>query len=256
MNIGQLPSIREIPTPVASGIAAVTLWEILSLLVGANYFPHLLPVLQDLGLLVRYQAFWSSLLATIIILTSGMAIGLVLSLVFGLLLSISRFIDESFTSSLAFIRCIPAVTLLPVLIATVGANTSSVVLLTTFVVTTKLLIYVSRSFHMTHQEVVDFARSSRLRFSRRVSLIYLPSAISQITTGIQVTAILAFGTVVTCGIAAGTPGIGSALLLAEESAQHERIFSYVIVMGLTGVSVHNLFNLIQIRIKRILRSAV
>lgn len=235
---------------------AIGMWEVLTLIVGKAYFPHLGPVLLDFGVLVTQYSFWVSLLQTVLILTAGLALGFFCAIGAGILLSMNKFVGNSFNPTLVFIRCIPAVTLLPVFIASLGARTVTVIALTTFVVATKLIIYVSRGFHHTHQEIVDYARSARLPLVKRAVTIYLPGSISNIATGLRITAIIAYGTVITCGIAAGTPGIGSSLLLAEEAAGHERIFSYVIVMGVTGIMISRCFDYLQKRANQRLHIAV
>jgi len=82
----------------------------------------------------------------------------------------------------------------------------------------------------------------------KLSAIYLPSVISIAGTGLRLSASRAFGTVIACGIVIGAPGLGQGLLMAESNAQYERVFSYVIILGLLGTSIYSLFNFLENRL--------
>jgi ABC-type nitrate/sulfonate/bicarbonate transport system permease component len=79
----------------------------------------------------------------------------------------------------------------------------------------------------------------------KILLVYLPSTISIVGTGLRLSASRAFGTIVAAGIVAGTPGLGSQMFLAESSANYVRTFSYVVVMGIVGTSVYAIFSAIE-----------
>ena len=65
------------------------------------------------------------------------------------------------------------------------------------------------------------------------------------STGFRLSASRAFGTVIASGIIIGTPGLGRDLLFAESNAEYERVFSYVIVLGIVGTSIYSTFNIIE-----------
>lgn len=232
---------KSIYPSLASISLTVLLWELLSSFVGRQYFPGIWAVLNDVLELLSQSFFWQSLVETLGILSLSLVLGMALSLALGVALSLNKSFGDSFSGLISFVRCIPAVAILPIFIASWGARVTSVVALTVLVVAFKLVTYVIRGFQQAQLELLDYARATRLSLFRKIVAIYLPGSLSSIATGLRVTAILAYGTVVACGVAAGTPGIGSSLLLAEESASHTRVFSYVLVMGFTGVLVNNVF---------------
>ena len=136
---------------------------------------------------------------------------------------------------------------LPLLIASIGASAKTAVILCALVVSLKMVIYVLRGVLETEKEHLEFARIYHLTFASRIFSIYLPSLISVVSTGFRLSASRAFGTVIASGIIIGTPGIGRDLLFAEANAEYERVFSYVIVMGIAGTLIYTLFNLIERR---------
>lgn len=215
------------------------------MLVGAKYFPHIWSVLGDLFTLLLELSFWSDLFETTWLFAVGMTFGSLIAILLGALTSFSKTGDLAVSGSLSFIRSIPAVALLPLFIASIGSSSFTVVLLTIYVVTFKLAVYVSRGFQKTAIEIVELLKIVRMSSTRRFVSVYLPHALTSIGTGLRITSVIAYGTVVACGVTAGTPGFGSSLLLAEESASYIRVFSYVIVLGITGLALNSFFTKVE-----------
>ena len=114
-----------------------------------------------------------------------------------------------------------------------------------FVVTFKLVTYIIRGIGQTEIELIDIANIMSLPLSTRIFLMYLPSTVSIAGTGLRLSASRAFGTVIAAGIVAGTPGLGSALLMAEANANYPRIFSYVLIMGFAGTAIYSCFTALE-----------
>jgi ABC-type nitrate/sulfonate/bicarbonate transport system permease component len=180
----------------------------------------------------------------------GFAIGSIVAFAIGLTIALNQGLDRLISSSLNFLRSIPSVVFLPLLVASIGASMRTAIFLTALVVSLKLVIYVSRGVLETEKEHIEFAKLYRLNTLSRIYSIYLPSLISVVSTGFRLTASRAFGTVIASGIIIGTPGIGKDLLYAGANAEYERVFSYVIVMGVIGTLLYSLFNVIERRFIR------
>ena len=228
-------------------LISISLWEIAAQAVGSRSFPHLKSVLVDLSELLNTLSFWRSLGETICLTLVGFFFGAAIAFLIGLAMALNHRINQLLSSSINFLRSIPSVVFLPLLIASIGASAKTAVILCALVVSLKMVIYVSRGVLETEKEHLEFARIYHLTFASRIFSIYLPSLISVVSTGFRLSASRAFGTVIASGIIIGTPGIGRDLLFAEANAEYERVFSYVIVMGIAGTLIYTLFNLIERR---------
>lgn len=226
-------------------VLTILLWEGASSAVGSRSFPHLNSVIFDLLKLMSTTLFWKSLSQTILLSLIGFAIGAIFAFAVGLAIALNTKTNHLFSSSIIFLRSIPSVVFLPLLVASIGASARSAVILTALVVALKLVIYVSRGILETEKEHLDFAKLYQLNISSRIFNIYLPSLISVVSTGFRLSASRAFGTVIAAGIIIGTPGLGRDLAFAEANAEYERVFSYVIVMGIFGTLIYSLFNLLE-----------
>lgn len=253
MKLVQLSLDRRLTgilSKVSTVAIAIALWEAAAFTVDSRSFPHIGSVFSDLINLLQTLAFWKSLGETLLLMSIGFAIGSIVAFAIGLTIALNQGLDRLISSSLNFLRSIPSVVFLPLLVASIGASMRTAIFLTALVVSLKLVIYVSRGVLETEKEHIEFAKLYRLNTISRIYSIYLPSLISVVSTGFRLTASRAFGTVIASGIIIGTPGIGKDLLYAGANAEYERVFSYVIVMGVIGTLLYSLFNVIERRFIR------
>jgi len=230
------------------------LWEAASFLAGAAYFPHIWVVLADLAQLVISVAFWNSLILTLLLTSIAFVVGVVCASAIAIMVALNRSGELATRGVLNFVRSIPSVVFLPLLVASVGSSAKTAVLLAAFVVTFKLVTYIIRGIGETDPRLLDVAKVMNLSFFTKIWLVYLPSTIALASTGLRLSASRAFGTVVATGIIAGTPGLGLGLLTAETNANNPRLFTYVLVMGVVGVWIYRLFTTIENQLFRWRRS--
>jgi len=235
----------QIPNKVLTFVAGIIIWESAAGVVNSRSFPHIGGVLFDLVELLKTFEFWKSLVVTFNLTLIGFAIGAGFAFALGLATALNKKLDLLFSSSITFLRSVPSVVFLPLLIASIGASSRTAIILTALVVSLKLVIFVSRGVLETEKEHIEFAKLYHLSFFATICNIYIPSLFSVVSTGFRLSASRAFGTVIASGIIIGTPGLGRDLLFAESNAEYERVFSYVIVLGIVGTSIYSTFNIIE-----------
>jgi ABC-type nitrate/sulfonate/bicarbonate transport system permease component len=224
---------------ISTLLLGFALWEVAVLFAHTQSFPHLWDVLIDFFALVFMPTFWSNFGLTVWLTVLGLSLGLGSALVVGFFIGLNRQGDIASTGLLNFFRSVPSVVFLPLLVASMGSSARTAVIVTAMVVSFKLVIYVIRGVRDTDPLLIESAQAMRLPVISKLLFIYLPSTVSILSTGIRLAASRAFGTVIAAGIVAGTPGLGAQLYLAESSANYERTFSYVLVMGLMGAGIYS-----------------
>jgi len=235
----------RVPNQFLTVVTGVLIWELAALVVDSKSFPHLLPVLNDLVELLKTFEFWKSLVLTLYLTIIGFLIGAAFAFLIGLATALNKRINLLFSSSIYFLRSVPSVVFLPLLVASIGSSSRTAVILTALVVSLKLVIFVTRGVLETEKEHLEFAKLYHLSTFSRITNIYLPSLVSVVSTGFRLSASRAFGTVIAAGIIIGTPGLGRELLFAESNAEYERVFSYVIILGMSGTLIYSFFNFIE-----------
>ena len=212
----------------------MVLWEVASYFALQSHFPHIWVVAQDLSKLTLTYVFWKSLLITFLIAIIAFLLGSAIAIGVGIFLATHDLFESSSRNIFNLLRSLPSVAILPLLIAYRGSSLSTVLILTTFVVACKLLLFVVREIKYLSPALAELTAILRLSWQLKLTRVYLPSLASLLGSGAILAGDLAFVTVVLSGILAGTPGIGSAFLRAEVTGDVIRVFSYVIVMGLAG----------------------
>ena len=237
----------RVPNKLLTLAAGIVIWESAASIVNSKSFPHVDVVLMDLIKLIKTFEFWKSLAVTINLTIVGFVIGAIFAFMLGLATALNKKIDLLFSSSIYFLRSVPSVVFLPLLVATIGSSSKTAVILTALVVSLKLVIFVYRGVQETEKEHLEFAKLYHLDALSRIYNIYLPSLISVVSTGFRLSASRAFGTVIASGLIIGTPGLGRELLFAEANAEYQRVFSYVFLLGMSGILIYSFFNFIESR---------
>ena len=220
---------------LAVGGTAFLLWEVAWFTTKGVGFSHSWETLGAFGNLSGQAQFWVAVAETLGLSLSGLALGLVFSLVVGAFIGSSEPLDLSTRGVLNFSRSIPAIILLPLFMATIGSFGSMVVAIVTTVVFFKLVVFVIRGVRDTEKQHSDAGRV--LGFDRFENLLFvsLPSASILVLTGLRLSASRAYGTVVLAGVIAGTPGIGYQIALARLTADSSVMLAYALVAGIIGV---------------------
>jgi len=215
-------------------LTSVVIWQTTSYISKSAYFPDARLISNDLALLVRDFNFWKSLFSTLGISLLGLFWGLVVAIFLSFFIFFNEKIEWATRGYLNMLRALPAIAILPILIASAGSSVFTTVLLTTFVVSLKIIFYIGKGVGNVQTSLTQEVRILKIPLISQVTKVYVPSALSLLGTGLLLSADLAFGTVVLSGVLAGTPGLGSALLQAESTGHIVRVFSYVFVMGIIG----------------------
>ena len=216
-------------------VLSIGLWELVYWAVDGVGFAHSWQVAAALVSLSAQADFWLNVVTTLAMTVAGLSLGVVVSVLMGAVLGATQFLQQSTRGTLYFLRSIPSVALLPLLMATVGSRTGIVVALVTLVVSLKMMVFVLRGFGDLAPEYRDQSRILSLSPVTRLLGVQLPAALAIIATGIRLSANRAYGAVILGGLLAGTPGIGNALNVARMNGESATLLALAVVAGLVGV---------------------
>ncbi|MEP6478563.1 MAG: ABC transporter permease [Rhodoglobus sp.] len=234
--------VRRVLPPVALGIVALFAWELLVNL--AKIQPYLLPaptaILKQLQIVL--PALWSATLATGANALVGLVAGAIVAIVFALLASRIRVIDELIAPIVAAIAVVPIVALAPVLTNMFGATSESprrvivaiVVFVPVFINTLRGL----RQVQPVHRDLMRAYAASNWQLTRTVTL---PGSLPYIFTGLNIASSLAVISAVVAEYFGGLQnGLGSRITSAASNSAYPRAWAYVfgaIVLGLVFFAV-------------------
>lgn len=216
--------------------------------VGSSRFPSISRVVNRLYEFVGELRFWEQLGATLGLAIGGLALGVIAALLVGVPLGVNRFVDQSSRGTVNFLRSLPAVVILPLLVAGAGASVFTALAVTTIVVALKLVVFVNRGVQDIDPVRTELGQVLQLGRTKTLQVILLPAMLIFLATGVRLSVQRAYGAVVVSGLVIGTPGLGAMLRLAQINADSAGVFALALVMALVGLGLFYSFTSIEQRI--------
>jgi ABC-type nitrate/sulfonate/bicarbonate transport system permease component len=149
-----------------------------------------------------------------------------------------------------FLRPVPSVALIPVLVLVYGTNSSLTVALGAFGAVFPLLFQAIYGIADVDAVAKEMSRAYRMRWLLRVRYVIVPSCAPYLATGLRISASVALILVVTGEYVVGVPGLGQKVYVAQSGGAYDRVYAWVVVTGLLGLAVNTCFEAIERRVLR------
>lgn len=201
--------------------------------------PPVSEILATLAGVITDGALWSPLAATLGGWARSMLIAAVVAVPVGMLVGSSRTGALVLRVPIEFLRPIPSVALIPVLILLYGTEGVGLkVALGAYGATFPLLFQASYGVADVDPVARDTVRSFGLGPLRRLRHLVLPTMAPYLATGVRLSAAVALILVITGEYIVGLDGLGREVLLAQSGAAYHRMYALIVVAGLLGLSVN------------------
>jgi NitT/TauT family transport system permease protein len=208
-------------------------------LVNSRYLPPASTILVTTGRILFDGEFLLSVLGTLRAWAIGMIAAIAIAVPLGLVLGSSRRGWLASTTALEFLRPIPSVALIPLAILILKRGLEMEAALIAYAATWPILYNTIYGMREVDPLAKDTARAfgyGRFDVVRRVSL---PSAAPFIYTGIRVAAAIALIVAISTELIAGPQyGIGTWMVLQQESPQREYVYAGTVIAGLLGIVIN------------------
>lgn len=245
----QLRTLRKLALGVAGILGFLLTWQLLPTLgiVDPRYFPTATATLAQLGQEMRDLEFWRNVGRTMTAWGIGLVIATVLATVLGTVIGLVPFLRRATHTTVEFLRPIPSVALIPLAVLMYGYQLQAALIIIVFASFWQVFIQVLYGVADVDAVARDTARSFGLsRGSRIVNLVF-PTALPYLMTGLRLAAAVALILAVTAEMFIGNPGLGRAIMLAQNAGQWTTVYALVVVTGLLGLLVNLVFRLIERR---------
>lgn len=234
----------------AGVLAAALVWEgsVRLGLLDASAIPPLSDVIGQLGSELGTGAFWAAVGQTAESTLLGLLIGVAIAIPLGVALGLSTAAFRSTRFVVEFLKPIPVVAILPLVLMIYGTTLQMKLVLIAFGTVWPLLIQVLYGVQAVDPVVSSTARSFRLSRGRRLLFVVLPSASPLIATGLRVAAVSALILSVVTELVGGAQGIGFEIARAERAADYPKLYALVLVSGLLGLALNAAMELPERRV--------
>lgn len=206
--------------------------------VSSTYFPPVSTIAVTLWHEVNGAKFWTALGHTLESWAIGLTISVVAGIVVGLLIGSSGRLMALTRSTIEFLRPIPSVALIPLVILLLGSSLASDLVLVVYASFWQVLIQVLYGVRDVDPLALETARSYRLGAWSRVRYVIWPTTLPFVMTGVRLAASVALILSITAELIVGTPGLGKEIFLAQSAGAVPEMYAYVLVSGIIGVVVN------------------
>jgi ABC-type nitrate/sulfonate/bicarbonate transport system permease component len=189
-------------------------------------------------------SFTQDILASLERVVVGFCIGATAALVLGTLMGYYQFIGRLLSPVLNFIRPIPALAFIPVVIIWFGIGETPKILVISFAAFIYAVLGVSsgiRSIPMQYMRIADnYGLNRRDRFFH----VILPAALPHIVPGMRTAMALSWAVVVTAELIASQDGLGHIVIDASNFFNIDVVYVGIVFIGLIGFVMDLIFRLV------------
>jgi NitT/TauT family transport system permease protein len=243
---------QGIPTSLYWGLAVLGLllplmiWALAS--VSGRVDPVFLP--GPWKVLERLQAWWADgLLGDIGISTlrvvMGWALAALIALPLGLMIGSWRVVQALLEPLMDFIRYMPAVAFIPLVMVWVGIDEGAkvaIIFLGTFF---QMVLMVAEDVRRVPMAQIEAAQTMGATQREVIEKVIIPSAKPALLDTLRVTMGWAWTYLVVAELVAANSGLGYSILKAQRFLQTDKIFAGILLIGLIGLVIDQLFRLVH-----------
>jgi ABC-type nitrate/sulfonate/bicarbonate transport system permease component len=211
-------------------------------------FPPVSETLRTLADLVTTGDLWDAVGDTLDAWARALVVAVLIAVPLGLAIGANRVGALLSRLTIEFLRPIPSVALIPILVLVYGTRPSLKVALAVFGATFPLLFQAMYGIADVDPVAKETARSFGMGWWTRLRRVVLPSCAPYLATGLRISASVALILVVTGEYVVGVPGLGREVLVAQSSGAYDRMYALILMAGLLGMAVNLAFHAAERRL--------
>lgn len=242
-------------TPARFGWALVglviigTIWQLYALANTTDSarvtVPTLDSTLVEFGVLMTEPSFWGDILFSLRAWSTGLIVGAVLAIPIGVILGTNPRLYRFVRVPIEIARPIPPIVILPLVLLVLGTGLNFQIVLIAWAVLWPLIIQTTYGVQLTHQVLLDTARSFSIGRFRTVMLFRVPAAAPHVSTALKMSAAIALAVTIMTEFVGGSWGIGRTLLISGTTDNVARTYAITLVIGLVGILIVGVFTMIE-----------
>lgn len=196
------------------------------------------------------STFWGAVGRSVLVATIALTASAVLGIGLGVAMGSWKTIEMLLEPTVQFLRAVPPVVVLPLILLVVGPTDTLAVILATIGGLWPILTQSQVGVRAVDGVAVDTARAMALPWRTIQTCVVLPSALPFIATGVRIAASLALMLSIGAGILGGSPGLGQAILTAQQAGDPEVVFGMLLWAGLLGMALNFAVSGVESRMTR------
>jgi NitT/TauT family transport system permease protein len=173
----------------------------------------------------------------------GLAIALVVGVLVGIVLGLSRFSEQMSRPVVESLRSIPSIALAPLSLLLFGFGLPMEGMIVAYACLWPILITTTSAVRHIEPRLIEISKALEMTTVQRVTKIIVPAVISRVMVGLRTAVGFALVVAVTVEILINPRGLGYGLIIAQQSLRVDVMYAYLVWLALLGISVNALLRL-------------
>lgn len=243
------PTVRLNLRGVVFAVALLLVIEVLTATVITSlYVPRPSEVVEALWRELQRGDILSGVGTTMGAYARGLGIAIVAGVLLGAALGASRTAWELFRIVIEFLRPLPSVALIPLSILLLGVGSTTTVAMIVYASLWPILFNTYYGVRGVNEVALDAARTFGLKRWQVFLRIQIPSAATNIATGIRVSSAIALILVITVEILTRSGGLGYYIVRMQVAIRTEDMYAGIVVVGVLGYAISVLMATLERRL--------
>ena len=241
-----MPAIaRKIAWEIWLPIIGVAAWWIVSADSEDLYFPPLSDIFTAFRDNWLFERVGSDLWPSLQRLALGYSVALVIGIAAGLVLGVFRSVAIAFGPVIEFLRAMPSVAVVPIMVLLFGLDNEMKVATLAFVGFFPIMLNTMDGARSVDPQLRDVATSYRLTFVSRIFSIFLPAASPQIFAGARIALSMSVMALALAELVGSPGGVGHAVLDAQRTFDTPAMWAAILMFGILGYLLNRIFLLVE-----------
>ncbi len=220
-------------------------WQLISSIDKNPFFPPPSRILSATFEVITVEWIITSVKTSLIVLFVGYLIGTFLGVLFGSLLGEFIGARNVLLPICNFIRSIPSVAKVPLIMAIMGLGISTRITAVSVAVLFPVLMSTVRAISATRSELLDLNKTLKFGRLRGLISIRVPAALGEILTGLHASVQVAVLAMIVSEMLGSGIGIGAFIIQSQSTFRIANMWVGVFIVGLIGLALNFLFMKIE-----------
>lgn len=244
------PAVGRFVLPTAAILALLALQELLTRteVLPPNYFPPATEIFAALFAEIGNPALTSALYGTLSTWLMALVISVSLGTAVGILLGLLVPLEAFLRPVIEFLRPVPSVALIPLVVLTIGTGSRSALFLAVFAAFWQVLVPAIAGVRAAHPVALETARSYNFSIWQRIRYIQIPSMMPYLATAVRLATSTSLILIVTAEIIIQMPGLGYEITMSRSAGNPARMYAYIALSGAAGILLNGLVRKLESRL--------
>lgn len=238
-------TIRKILIASWLPVLLLVLWGVVTAASQSIYFPPLTNIATRFQENWLFDRFIQDVVPSMTIFLGGYVLAVAIGIVLGLVLAFLPLLEKIVDPFLQFMRALPSIALVPVVLVFAGIGIESKIMVVAFGALWPVLLNTIDGITAMEPELKRTAKTFRVPWPIYVTKVMLPAAGPNIMAGARVSLAIALVLTVGSELYAATQGIGHFVLQSQQSFQLVDMWTGIILLGILGYVCTQIFSVIE-----------